>query len=189
MVTFFGNARRVRYIPQTMPVSSDLHLGPPARAAKVLSDLSRTPAHVAEIFEDLSHWERIWRPGPDAWNCAEIAGHLLDAEIAFGYRLRVALAEPGKLLDAFDQDAWVATQRYSEVPVEETLATFAALRRNLVMQVSRITDEELGRHYIHSSRGHQTILDLVEFLKIHDARHLVQLGKVSEHARQARPIG
>lgn len=172
-----------------MPVSSDLHLGPPARAAKVLADLSRTPAHAAEVFEDLSHWERIWRPGPDAWNCAEIAGHLLDAEIAFGYRLRVALAEPGKLLDAFDQDAWVSTQRYSEVPVEETLATFAALRRNLVLQVSRVTDEELGRHYIHSSRGHQTILDLIEFLKTHDARHLVQLGRVSEHARQARPIG
>lgn len=171
-----------------MPVSSDLHLGPPARAAKTLVELSRTPALASEVFDDLSNWERKWRPSPDSWNCAEIAGHLLDAEIAFGYRARMALAEPGKLLDAFEQDAWVATQRYAEVPVEETLGVFCALRRNLVQLVARLTDDELDRHYIHSRVGHQTILGLVEFLKTHDARHLVQLGRVSELARHARPL-
>lgn len=171
-----------------MPGQSDLNLGPTARAVKVLAGLSRTPNRVAEVFEDLSHWERVWRPAPTSWNCTEIAGHLFDAEIAFGYRVRTALAEPGKTLDAFDQEAWVSSQASAAVAVEEILSAYAALRRNLVLLAARLTEDELSRHYQHSKRGRQTILETIVFLQTHDERHMVQLGRVSELARQARPL-
>ena len=168
---------------------TDPQPGASARTTKLIAEITRTPNRVAEIFEDLSHWERIWRPHAEAWNCAEIAGHLLDNEIAVGYRIRTALAEPGKSLDAFEQNAWVTTQGHGEVPVEETLASFAALRRNLIFLVARLSEEQLGRHYFHSERGRQTILDTLVFLQTHDTRHQVQLGHVAELARHARPIG
>jgi hypothetical protein len=171
-----------------MPAQSDLNLGPSARAAKVLAGLSRTPNRVADVLEDLSHWERVWRPDPATWNCTEIAGHLFDAEIAFGYRIRSALAEPGKAIDAFDQDAWVSAQAPAAVALEENLSAFAALRRNLVLLAARLTEDELSRHYLHSKRGRQTILETIVFLQAHDERHMVQLGRVSELARQARPL-
>lgn len=171
-----------------MPAQSDLNLGPSVRAAKVLAGLSRTPNRVAEIFEDLSHWERVWRPAPGGWNCTEIAGHLFDAEIVFGYRIRMALAEPGRTIEAFDQDAWVRTQAPAAVALEETLSAFSALRRHLVLLVARLAEDELSRHYVHSKRGRQTILDTIVFLQTHDERHMVQLGRVGELARQARPL-
>jgi len=171
-----------------MPAASSSQLGQPASTAKLLAELSRMPARLADVFEDLSNWERIWRPEPTKWNCSEIAGHLLDAELAFGYRIRCALAEPGKKLDAFAQDEWVAALGYTDTPVDDTLDTFTALRRNLVQLAVRLTDAEMQRHYEHSVRGRQTVLDTLELLKVHDARHLVQLGRVSELARQARPL-
>jgi hypothetical protein len=171
-----------------MPAQSDLNLGPSARAAKVLAGLSRTPNRVADVMEELSHWERVWRPGPSGWNCTEIVGHLFDAEIAFAYRVRTALAEPGKAIEAFDQDAWVGAQAPAAVALEEILSVFAALRRNLVLLVARLTEDELSRHYVHSKRGRQSILDTIVFLQSHDERHMVQLGRVSELARQARPL-
>lgn len=146
------------------------------------------PARLADVFEDLSNWERIWRPEPIKWNCSEVAGHLLDAEIAFGYRVRVALAEPGKMMDVYAQDEWVTAQGYADTPADDTLDTFTALRRNLVQLAARLTDAEMQRHYEHAKRGRQTVLETLEFMKIHDARHLVQLGRVSELARQARPL-
>lgn len=171
-----------------MPAQSDLNLGPSARAAKVLASLSRTPNRVADVLEELSNWERVWRPGPGAWNCIEIVGHILDNEIVFGYRVRTALAEPGKSIDAFAQDAWVSAQAPAAVALEEILSTFAALRRNLVLLAGRLTEDELSRHYFHSERGRQSILETIAFLQAHDERHLVQLGRVSELARQARPL-
>ncbi len=172
-----------------MPAHSDPHLEPTARAAKVVLEISRTPARLAEVFDDLSHWERIWRPSAGAWNCAEIAGHLLDAEIVFSYRVRAALAKSTEIVTPYDQDAWVDSQGYSDVPVEETLAAFNALRRNLVLLVTRLTNEELGRHNNHSERGQQTIFETLARMQTHDTRHLVQLGHVSELARHARPLG
>ena len=186
-VRFWETASRRIYSP-TMPVSSDLHLGTSARVAKTLVELSRTPALVSEVFDDLSNWERVWHPGPDAWNCVEVAGHLLDVELSFAIRIRTALAEPGKLVDSFDGEAWVTTQRHSDVPVEELLGVFCPLRRNLVQLAARLSDEELDRHCIHAKHGHQSILDLLERIKTHDARHLVQLGRTSELARHARPL-
>ncbi len=171
-----------------MPASSDLNLGPVARTAKAVAGLARTPHRVAEVFEDLSHWEQRWRPGEGSWNCAEIVGHLLDAEIVFGYRLRAALAEPGQEIAAFDQDAWVRAQAPAAVALEECLATFAALRRHLVLLAARLSEDELSRHYQHAKRGRQSVLDTIVFLRSHDERHLVQLGRVSELARQARPL-
>jgi len=171
-----------------MPAASSSQLGQPASTAKLLAELSRMPARLADVFEDLSNWERIWRPEPNKWNCSEIVGHLLDAEIAFGYRIRTALAEPGKTLDVYAQDDWVAAQGYTDTPADDTLETFTSLRRNLVQLAARLTDAEMQRHYEHTKRGRQTVLDTLEFVKVHDARHLVQLGRVSELARQARPL-
>lgn len=171
-----------------MPAQSNSNLGPIARATKTLVGISRTPARVSEVFEELSHWERMWRPGPTAWNCTEIVGHLLDAEIAFAFRVRTALGQPGKVLDAYDQDAWVHSQGSAAVQVEEVLSTFAALRRNLTLLVARLSEVELARHYMHSLRGHQSIGETLVFIHSHDERHLVQLGRTSELARQARPL-
>lgn len=155
---------------------------PNVRTAR-LQELATTASKLAELVDDLSYFERFWRPEIGKWSCAEVVGHLADAEIVFGYRIRSALAEPGKSLDAFDQDQWVATGRWNDVPIETALDVFVALRCSTLALLELLSEEEWNRHYVHSVRGPQTIADTAAFLQSHDARHLVQMGRTAEEAR------
>jgi len=150
-----------------------------------LQELAATPGRLAELVDDLSYFERFWRPGPGKWSCAEVIGHLADAEMVFGYRIRTALAETGKKLDAFEQDKWVAAERWNDIPVETALDVFVALRRATIALLELLSEEEWKRDYVHSVRGPQTIADTAALLQTHDARHLVQLGRTAEEARTA----
>lgn len=169
------------------PMTTELDSGSKARRA--LRDLSGMHSSLLQVFDDLSNFERFWKPAPARWSCAQVAGHLVDAEIAFAFRIRTALAEPGKTLDPFDPDLWVAAQRWNELPVDDTLHTFSALRQATVVLLGPLVEDEWQRHYVHSVRGVQTIADTALFLATHDARHLVQLGRTAEEARAASKRG
>lgn len=168
-------------------MTSELESGSKARRA--LRELSTMPSNLVQVFDDLSNFERYWKPDASKWSCAQVAGHLVDAELAFAFRIRTALAEPGKTLDPFDPDRWVAAQRWNELPVDDTLHTFSALRQATVVLLGPLVEEEWQRHYVHSVRGVQTIAETAVFLATHDARHLVQLGRTAEEARSASKRG
>jgi len=156
---------------------------------RTLAELAAMHARLSDLFEDLSHFERVWRPEEGKWSCAEVMGHLVDAEIAFAYRIRTALAEPGKALGAFDQNAWVLGQRWNDKPVSEALHVFQALRQATVMLLEPLSEEQLRQQYVHEVRGPQSIADTAALLAWHDSRHLVQLGRTAELARDASRRG
>lgn len=118
-----------------------------------------------------------------------MVGHLADAELVFGYRVRTALAELDKPMDSFDQDRWVASGRWNDLPAEIALRAFVAQREALVALLSHLADEEWGRRYLHAARGPQSIADTARLLVAHDARHLVQLGRTAEEAHEAAKRG
>jgi hypothetical protein len=156
---------------------------------RTISELVAMHLRLSDLFEDLSHFERVWRPEEGKWSCTEVMGHLVDAEIAFAFRIRTALAEPGKALGAFAQDAWVAAQRWNEKPVSESLHVFHALRQATVTLLEGLSEEQLRQHYVHEIRGPQSIADTASLLAWHDSRHLVQLGRTAELARDASQRG
>lgn len=151
----------------------------------LFTDLAAMFSKLSTLFDDLSNFERVWRPAPGKWSCAEVVGHLVDAELVFAYRIRSALSEPGRSIDAFDQDKWVAAQHWNDLPVDDSLRTFDALRQSTLALLDFLTTEEWTRHYIHSIRGPQTIANTATLLHTHDARHLVQLGRTAEEAHAA----
>lgn len=163
-------------------------LPPLERAHRALPVLARTGSRLAEVFESLSHWERLWKPQDKVWSCVQVAAHLLDAELVNACRIRIALADPGRIVEPFDQDRWVDIQRWGERPVDDVLAAFSALRKTTLTLLAELSDEEWARCYVHRVRGSQTIADTTAFLEEHDARHLVQLGRTAEQARHARAV-
>ena len=65
---------------------------------------------------------------------------------------------------------------------------FSALRRLHLTLLSDLSDDEWELHYLHSARGRQSVAEAVAHMQEHDARHLVQLGRTAEQARQARSL-
>jgi len=69
-----------------------------------------------------------------------VLGHLLDAEVTLGFRIRKLAAEPGGTIVAWDQEKWTAGLRHQRGDARTLFAAYAALRAANVEQVT----EHLG---------------------------------------------
>ena len=112
-------------------------------------------------------------PAPGKWSAREIVCHLADTEIAFGFRLRQALAEPNHVIQPFDQDRWA--ERYSAYDLPSALELFTAIRRWNLLLITSLAQEDYARPLSHPERGAMTFRTLVETMGGHDLNHLAQL--------------
>jgi hypothetical protein len=150
---------------------------PPAAGeqADPIEVLQATPLRLAAIVETSSaDW--LESPyGPGKWRRREVIAHLADVELAFSYRMRQAVGEPGSAFTPFDQDAWA--RRNTRIDATVALEAFRAMRAlNLAWLASLDLQGWLagGHHPVH---GPQSVDDLVRYLAGHDLNHLEQLER------------
>ena len=123
--------------------------------------------------------ERSLAPGK--WPARAILCHLADAEVAFGFRLRQALAEPRHVIQPFDQDAWAGP--YGSLETRAALDTFAAIRRWNVALLDTVKAEQWDKPVNHPERGDMTFRVVVETMAGHDLNHLAQLETIAAGLR------
>ena len=112
-------------------------------------------------------WES--KPAPGKWSNKEIIGHLCDSAMINLQRfVRCTYDEKFKLV--YEQDEWVAAQRYQEMNIESLLE----LWRLLNLQIVRILSHyPVDRWQIEcDSSKDQVDLHTVEWLAADYARHL-----------------
>jgi hypothetical protein len=142
------------------------------------SILAATPEALGYVIEALGPGRSLISPAPGKWSAAEIACHLADCELVFGFRLRQTLAEDGPTIQPFDQDKWAAT--YSGIPAREALEAFSALRWWNLRLIRGALPAAAARTMTHPERGAMTFLTLVETMAGHDLNHLVQVQRLVE---------
>jgi hypothetical protein len=120
---------------------------------------------------------------PGKWTAREILCHLADAEVAFAFRLRQALAEPHHIIQPFDQDRWAAN--YAGYDADAAIETFAALRRWNVALIESAPAEAFSKPVTHPERGQMTFLTIVETMAGHDLNHRRQLETIAARAASA----
>jgi hypothetical protein len=138
-----------------------------------VTSMERTAARVAEVARSLGP-EAVRRPwAPGKWTGSQILSHLADVELAVGFRLRQALAEPDHQIQPFDQDAWA--RRYGALDTRLALEAFLAARAWNLALVRSLSGEDLARVAVHPERGPETVAVIVRMLAGHDLNHLHQL--------------
>jgi hypothetical protein len=140
--------------------------------------LTATPAAIGSMLDEIGDDHASRRPAPGKWSAAEIICHLADCELVFGFRLRQTLAEDGPTIQPFDQDKWAAV--YRDVPAEEALAAFAALRDWNLRLIETAMPAAANRPMTHPERGTITFQDVLQTMAGHDLNHLKQLRKIAE---------
>ncbi len=115
------------------------------------------------------------------WSAREILCHLADCEIAFGFRLRQALAEDNHVIQPFDQEKWATTYSHYEAPA--ALAVFSALRGWNIKLIASASPGSLSKPVTHPERGPMTFKVLVETMAGHDLNHLRQLETIAATVR------
>jgi uncharacterized damage-inducible protein DinB len=138
--------------------------------------IAATPARLAALTAGLSAEQADAPTAPGKWSTRQIVAHLADCEIAFGFRLRQALAGV-PLIQPFDQDVWA--QSYGVYWLAGAVDCFTALRAWNVAFAKGLSEADKQRVVTHPERGEMTVWTIVETMGGHDLNHLGQLEKAA----------
>ena len=114
-------------------------------------------------------------PAPGEWPVDMIVAHLADAELVWGYRLRILLTDDDPELPAFDQDRWADRFGGLDEELHLSMARWRALREANLRVFHSLDDEEWENAGTHEERGRITVADVATILADHDKSHLDQI--------------
>ncbi len=112
------------------------------------------------------------RPGPGVWSLGELVTHLVDSDVVGSDRMKRVIAEPGPILLAYDQDAWIARLGGDDLDPAEAVALFAANRRWTTSILRRVDEADFARFGDHTERGRETLAHLITGYVRHLDDHL-----------------
>lgn len=137
---------------------------------KVLDDLET-------LLKCLTEDQIVYKPAEDKWNVNEIAAHLADAEAQAYIRLRSALADKVPFLVFNDQDNWSKELKHSSIPVNESLSFLKTIRLNNYILICSLSEDQLNRQGLHSTRGRVTVRELIDSYINHINVHIAQIKR------------
>lgn len=146
---------------------------------------ARAPEVLAALVDGLSAEHLGQRPAPGKWSIREIVAHLADDELVGAYRIRLILSAPGTAIQAFDQDVWARTGRYSTREVIDSLALYRILRSMNVKLLHTLTAQEWDMFGVHAERGIESLRDIAMYFAGHDINHFRQIELIRRQLGKA----
>ncbi len=146
----------------------------------------------AALLAALDEFPRtMWRykPAPDKWSLHDILVHMADDEVNGYIRLRVLLAEPGKELMAYDQDAWADRLDYQSQDAEDALELFRCLRVLNGRMLQSLPEQAWTHTVEHPEAGTQTLEDWLAAYSKHVPVHINQMRRIFEAWQKEEAAG
>ncbi len=115
---------------------------------------------------------------PGEWSPRQVIHHLADSEAQSYARLRRLIAEPvGSIIQGYDEAAWAANEKlgYEELPIENSLAVFRAVRAASHVLLTRLEESDLERFGEHTEAGRYSVSDWAGTYTNHPVDHLNQV--------------
>ena len=145
-----------------------------------MSVLGTTADGLRRAVEDLTEHQLSQPEAPGKWSIRHVVCHLADADLVWGYRLRMVLAQDRPILTGFDQDRWAERLRYDQAPVEMALEEFRVLRRSNLRLIAAASPDDLRRVGVHAERGEESVAHMIRLYAGHDLLHLRQLTRIRQ---------
>ena len=129
----------------------------------------RLVSNLNESSLDLSHG--------DGWTPRQVIHHVADSEAQSYARLRRLIAEPGSIIQGYDESAWGenSTLGYSELPIDISIAVFAVVRASSLEIIKRLSIGQLDNFGTHSESGEYTIHTWLDNYINHPRDHAAQI--------------
>jgi len=114
---------------------------------------------------------------PKNWCIREVLWHLADQEAHLYVRLRIAAAEPGHPVSAYDQEKWSARLLYKKADPQQAKALILLLRKANTDLVRRLPPKVWNHQVKHPEYGVRRFGELVALNVWHLDGHLAQMGR------------
>jgi len=149
-------------------------------AKNALAVQRATPAKLAKTIKGLTPAQLRKQPEPGKWSIAQIVAHLRDAELVVGFRMRMAIAQSGNPLQAFDQDLWATHCNYAKEDTRKTLHEFQVLREANHRLLKGLPKDAWENYGMHAERGKETITHMTRMIAGHDVNHIHQVEGIAK---------
>ena len=153
-----------------------------------MSALVAAPRAIARALDRMSRRRLGRRPARGEWSATEVLGHLLDAEVTLGFRIRKLAAEPGAAVVAWDQDRWTDGLRHQRADPRTLAAAYGALRAANVDQLRRLSPAQRRAAGRHPEYGRLRVDELLSHWAEHDLNHIEQIRAALRAAGQRNAV-
>lgn len=115
----------------------------------------------------------------EGWTPRQVIHHVADSEAQSYARLRRLIAEPGTIIQGYDEGKWAesSTLGYTEAPVNSAIAVFEAVREASYLLLLRLSDDQLDNKGTHSESGEYSVRDWIRSYTNHPTDHADQIRK------------
>ncbi len=140
----------------------------------------QAPLAFSHVAASLSASDLDKKSGADPWTPRMVIHHVTDSETNSYLRLRRLVAEPGTLIQGYDEGVWAhdSTLAYATLDIEESLAIFQAVRASSYSLIQRLTEEDLKNEGTHSEYGKYTVSQWLTNYLAHPIDHLAQIKSI-----------
>ena len=139
-----------------------------------------TPSAIQGLCADLTDAEWLTSMAPGEWNALEVVGHLLDADIVYGFRWRLILTEDNPTYPGYNEKAWSGLARPTPA---ELLQGFIGLRTANAALLKSMSNDQMRRRGVHGEQGSEDFERAVRKMAGHDLAHINQLQRTIEAVR------
>jgi len=111
------------------------------------------------------------------WSSRQVIHHCADSEAQSYARLRRLVAEPNPVIQGYDENLWAkdVTLGYTDLPIENSLAVFAAVRAASLDIIRRLKPEQLELKGTHTEAGEYSLKRWLETYTRHANNHADQI--------------
>ena len=121
------------------------------------------------LLDRVTPERETYRYAEGKWSIREIAGHLIDAERVFGYRVFCIARGESQNLPGFEQNDYMLTAPYDQIDLEDLLSELRLVRlSNLAMM--RSLDEEAWMR-VGTANDNQVSVRALAFIMAGHVRH------------------
>jgi len=141
---------------------------------QLIEKLRATPKLFNIIFESLAE-NQDWQPDTGRWSFRFIAAHMaIVEEECFLDRVKRFSTEESPHFEHYDNTG----RDFSQFELVNSTRVWAALRQELINMVCSMPEKIWYRIATHSTRGTQTLLELLHIVLEHDQEHLQEVQQM-----------
>lgn len=115
----------------------------------------------------------------EGWNPRQVIHHLADSEAQSYARLRRLLAEPGTIIQGYDESLWAnnSTLGYTTREIATSVAVFTAVRQASYELLCDVTEVQLDNTCTHTESGEYSVRNWLDSYTRHPLDHSEQIRR------------
>lgn len=127
---------------------------------KYIGDIESLPKRLKEEVDGLSNdqLDTPYRLG--GWTIRQVVNHCADSHMNSLIRFKLTLTEDKPVIKPYFEDRWAELADSKNMPIEPAIKMIEGLHERWVILLKSLTQEELGRTYIHPEQGRKIRLDV-----------------------------